>query len=398
MIVMANRVTTGQMLIFLASALALAGCHLVAGYDPSTDGTSPALDTRLDAQLPVDGPPPPPEGPTPPTDGSIPPPKDAPVPLPDAPKPPMDKAVPLPDKPPSVPVWTKLKTNPLTWGNTIAPSIWGISATEIYLAVSTAVYRCKDVGATLTCTLVANNPTSGQYYTALGGAGGQVMAVGHKGLVWLKSGGFKTVPNGAKLYFSNVWCTGAKACYLVGYDSSGFQPEGVLVFWDGTNFTSINTKVSGLAQHQSYHSVWTGSGGLMVLGADACTLRYRASSGAPWQDKTFTMCTGHVSGLWGSGKIVHAVTSNGRHLRYLSNWTLVSSAKNVLAGIWGGGSACVFAPANVGMVRFYNGSSWGKKEFTSTDTGTKEHLRDAWGVGCNHVYVMGFNSTLLRYK
>ena len=74
------------------------------------------------------------------------------------------------------------------------------------------MHKRKDNGASLTCSLVANIPGSGQHFTALGGAGGQLIAVGYKGLVWLRSGGFKTVPDGDKLYPGNVWCAGAKVC------------------------------------------------------------------------------------------------------------------------------------------------------------------------------------------
>ena len=54
-------------LITLAAPAALAGCHLIAHYDPPADGGLLAPDARQDAPRPVDGPLPRPDAPaTPP--------------------------------------------------------------------------------------------------------------------------------------------------------------------------------------------------------------------------------------------------------------------------------------------------------------------------------------------
>jgi len=367
---------------FFAAAL-LGGCHLLSPYDPRSDAG------LADAE-PVDG-----RG------------DDASTDLPQGEDKGPDEGLdvgPAPDTGEDIgPVkkdvlptatWTKRTIFPSGWKITGVTGIWGTSPSDIYLTGSGGVLRSADQPSFFTG--IAWHPAKSGTMRAVGGAGGEVVAVGDVGQVMIKSQNFAVKVAESSFNYLGVTCTGAKDCFFVGHTNMPAKTA-ILVKWDGIAVKYLST----IKPPPPYYSaVWTDGKGFVAVGGPGCVIAHRATKTGPWiKAGKLGACTADITGIWGKdASKVHAVGSMGQLYRYTSgtkDWHMAAQKPPGLNAVWGAEKHCVFAVGEQGKVRFYSGN-WNTVSFSTT--GTTKDLVGVWGVGCGHVYAVTEDFTVLRFN
>jgi hypothetical protein len=79
------------------------------------------------------------------------------------------------------------------------------------------------------------------------------------------------------------------------------------------------------------------------------------------------------------------------------SWTDPLPQGNDLNGVWGVGSADVWAVGANGTVVHWNGSEWSTTGAAS-NSGTTSYLQDVWGSGSNDVWAVGSAGTVVRWN
>jgi len=104
-----------------------------------------------------------------------------------------------------------------------------------------------------------------------------------------------------------------------------------------------------------------------------------------------------LRGVWGSGSADVFAVGDGLIAHWDgSAWSVVTppapSPMPVLFDVWGTGPADVWVAGEGGTLLWYDGSAW-----TVVPSGTTETLRALWGSASNDVYAVGDNGTILHF-
>ena len=293
----------------------------------------------------------------------------------------------------AAPSWKLMAPTGMAVADTNAAlKIWGVNATEIYISTGKDIHACSDANpqtTDLTCTKVFNGVDNGAAaITAMGGSSSSVYAVGGQGILRSKANGWGNISMMSTDSFNGLFCSGMKACLMVGTrDISGALSQ-ILVSYDtGTFVASYNDKAA-----PEFNAVWS-MGSTTAVACNGCTVFMKTPT-LGWEKRTPKNCTHDLLGVWGAGeKEIHAVGAGGVRLRWDGyNWSMVGTGGGGnLNAIWGHGGT-YYAVGNAGEIRIREGGSWSKK---ATFPGSE--LTGVWGLSADHVYVVGKGSKILRY-
>lgn len=251
---------------------------------------------------------------------------------------------------------------------TSAADVWAVGGVNILHRDETA-WRLVPSGATQGLWGVwARTPTD-------------AWAVGEQGTV-LRWDGSAWTPSPVALaaHLVDVWGSAADDVWVVG-------ASGTILHWDGTRWTLESSGTSVFLRAIwgfSANDVWAVGDGGTILHWD----------GTAWRAVTSGV-TQNLRAIWGASSTdAWAVGNAGTTLRWDGvSWRSIASGLGNVVDVWGTSSTDVWALTANGHAQ-WNGTAWSAE----TRGGSFGSLRALWGSGPGEVWVVGWESVILRYR
>jgi hypothetical protein len=157
----------------------------------------------------------------------------------------------------------------------------------------------------------------------------------------------------------------------------------VSVVWDDTSVLYGLSAVWGSTLN--FKDVYlAGKGGRIYHSAD---------QGQSWA-KQIVNTPSDFNGIWGSGSAdIYAAGAGGTIAHFNgSAWSSATVGTSTLNSVWGSGASDVYAVGAGGTIAHFNGSAW-----SSATVGTST-LNSVWGSGASDVYAVGAGGTIAHFN
>ncbi len=299
------------------------------------------------------------------------------------------------------PTWTQLPISPTFWPGSPYnpnPSIWGVSASEIYLLIDNILWRCEDRGNEFYCSL-ERNLTGTDTLHHLGGFGSEVYAVGDNATILKKSASWGNTCTSAVCTYQtpnylSIWCDGASDCFAGGQTVGGAQNPTIYVSVFDAQYQYPQDDPSAI------RGTWgTGSFFFMGVGFKQGTgCRAWHFYSASFTPTTPAGCAGSLYDVWGTNNSnAFAVGAGGYHARFAgSGWVDTgNTGSDDLLAVWGSGPSDVWAVGKNNRVVHFNGAGWST---VTTGLTANTDLTDLWGLSGTNLYAVGTGGAIYRYR
>lgn len=226
----------------------------------------------------------------------------------------------------------------------------------------------------------------------IGGAGGQILAVGDVGTCLLSTDGktWTALNTGNATDYSAVYASAANSAWLVGNGGARVYQ------YNGTNFTAGAT-IPGIA----YTAVaGVSAAQIIAVGADN-NLGAQYNTMAKWmaQDHNYNAKQRGMWGLAGGNRLwtVGETAMGGYFDVGQGKWgpklPLLPGASTIqFTAIWGTSDTNVWAVGDQGSISHYAGASFAQEPSSST-----VNLNGVWGLAANDIWAVGNTGAILHY-
>ena len=228
-------------------------------------------------------------------------------------------------------------------------------------------------------------PTAADLHAIDGRAADAAWAVGNGVILRWDGAGWSTVPGGAGRVLRGVWAGPAGNAWAVG-------DGGTILRWDGSAWTPETSGVT-----VALYAVWgLSAGDVWAVGAIAGTsgVALHRDAAGTWT-RFGTGRRRDFRGVWGSAtNNVYAVADEGVVRRWDgSAWVDAASGTNKnLYAVDGSSAGDVWVAGETGTARRWNGTAW-----VATTTGVREILRGLWAASATLAWVVGDGGVILRW-
>lgn len=261
-------------------------------------------------------------------------------------------------------------------------SVWGTSATNIFIGAEGAIFHFDGVTST-TMAVPQFVIDQGLYLNGMWGSGpSDVFTVGELGTILHYDGtSWTQQASGTTETLNAIHGTGPDNVYAVG-------EGGVILHYNGNIWSTVPSGTTQTIYGVGTRGEWAravGPGSLLEFGA-----------GTPTISTQRTGMTGNVTGLWSDGTPNHLVATslNGEIYRFDGRtWRdMHSGITSILWTVWGASASDIFAAGADGVILHFDGSEW-----APMTSGTTAIYNWLWGTSGSNVYAVGSDGVVSHY-
>ena len=277
-------------------------------------------------------------------------------------------------------------------------ALWGRSAGEVYALGGSYPARAFRYDGVSWQAVTA--PARLPIYAAAGPGESGILAVGQNGQILEYGGGWSPVNRFTGHGYKGVWGSSAADVYVVGYDFLSEVPEDKYadLRFDGDSWSAFTLPCSGPYDcHAPSTAVWGSSATDVFIGSENGKIHH--FDGTTWSFQT-RLSYQEIRGIWGSGSAdVFAAGVGNYPFNNIwhydgTDWRVMTEIADVtFSGLWGSSGENVLAGAYPGRIFRYDGSGW---SLMTEVAGPPYRSLKIWGSGADNVYAVD-GDLMLRY-